>query len=138
VNSKVIVTSKEVTESDKPDATPIRIVDDPSAPPYRKIDPAKSHPYLIDAVTAEIRKSIEGSKFGRYEVLAIRHVENLSETTRPDLIYRDTVHKSTSPQYSAGFLDFVREKMKNPKYLDETINQYKEYLHAKTSNKRKG
>lgn len=137
IDSKVVVMPTEVVESEETNATPIRIVDDPSAPAFRKVDPGKSHPYLIDTVASEIKKAIDGLKLGRYEILGIRHVENLNEATRPDLIYRDTVHKSTSPQYSEAFVKFVRQRLKDPNYLNETVKKYKAYVREKALGKRK-
>jgi hypothetical protein len=135
-DSRVIVMPKEdVMESDEPTATPIRIVDDPDAPAYRKIDPAKSHPYLIDSVAAEIRPFLKGAKFGRYEIQAIRHVEKINENTRPDLLYRDKVHKSTSPQYSSTFVEFLRKRLKSANYLSTTVEEYKRDMRKKAKSR---
>jgi hypothetical protein len=134
-NSRIIVLPDEVMASEV-DAAPIRIVDDPSAPAFRKIDPAKTHPYLIDKIAAEIKQFLGLAKFGRYEIQAIRHLENLSETTRPDLIYPDKVHNS-SPQYSPAFLDLIRKKLKRPSYLTDAVDNYKKYMRQRSQNKTK-
>lgn len=45
LGSTLMIANGEVSESDSPSATPIRIVDDEAAPAYRKLDPDVTHPH---------------------------------------------------------------------------------------------
>jgi uncharacterized protein DUF3644 len=96
-------------------------------------DPAKTHPLLIDKVASLIKELSKSTKLARYEVLAIRHIEKIDENSRPDLIYKDKVHKNASPQYSQAFVDLAVDKFEaDPQYLEKAVTKYKRYIKEKS------
>ena len=101
--SQLFVLPPEIRDSNSPNATPIRVVDDPSAPAYRIIDPDQTHPLRQKEVVAEVRKRLpQGTVFNQFDVQAIRK-------TMPDADAARFRRKPRfgSPQYSIEFVDWI-------------------------------
>jgi hypothetical protein len=111
---QVHVLPPDVTISNGPGATPIRLTDDPQAPAYLKLDPNKTHPYrrkeLVAAVKARLPK---GVTINQYDIQAVRktHAIDGNETY--------TYHPAFgSPQYSPALVDWIiRRYESDPRFF---------------------
>jgi len=109
---KVHLLPPNVIESDSPQATPIRIVNDPSAPAYHKINPDATHPYRQKEVVTEFNKRIIGTKINSYDIRCIRKQYKVDENQM--YFYKS---KFATPQYSLSFVDWMVEEYKKDKEI---------------------
>jgi len=103
VGSSVNVLPPEVQESDSPQATPIRIVEDPTAPGYHIVDPNKTHPYRQMNVITELNKRLKGlAPINSYDVFAVRRVHGTDKHLK--FYYKPAFG---SPQYTPRFVNWL-------------------------------
>lgn len=101
--SQVAVLPPDVTQSDSPDAAPIRITDDPTAPAYRLVDPDTTHPHRQKELIAAVRENLsKDESFNSFDVVAIRHVHGIDD--RPEFSHHP---KFGSRQYSQKFVEWI-------------------------------
>jgi hypothetical protein len=103
--------------------TEIRLTDDPRAPVYGKLAPDRTHPFrqkeLIDEVNRRLPKGVD---VNTYDVLSVRRVNGITETTHPQFAYEP---KSGSPQYSPGFVDWILENFRRDRaFFEKAKAQY--------------
>jgi len=122
----VSVFKGDVRESKRPDATPIRLVDDPESPGYRLIDHDTTYPYrqkeLIDVVNGMLP---DGVDVNSYDVLAIRRVYDIDDDYR-------YCHepKFASPQYTDAFAIWMTERHKaDNEFFNKARQKYYEQVH---------
>jgi Putative DNA-binding domain len=125
--SSVTVFSGEVKESNSPEATPIRLVDDPNAPGYRLIDHDTTYPHrqteLVDVVNGMLP---EGIDVNTYDILAVRRVHGIDGDPR----YCHTP-KFGSPQYSDNFAKWIVDRHKeNKNFFAEARQKYYDQTHS--------
>ena len=99
--STFAVVPRGVVQSDRPDATRIRITDDASAPGYQLIDPDKTHPWRQKELLQELNKSLP-TKINSYDLLAVRRLRHIDDDA-------NFVHKARfgSTQYSPAFAEWL-------------------------------
>lgn len=124
--SVVTVFSGEVKESNSPEATPIRLVDDPNAPGYRLIDHDTTYPHrqteLVDVLNGMLP---EGVDVNSYDVLAVRRIYDIDGDSR----YCHTP-KFSSPQYSDNFAKWIVDRHKeNKDFFKEARQKYYDQTH---------
>jgi hypothetical protein len=121
--SQLSVLPPEIRDSNSPDATPIRIVDDPSAPAYRIVDPDQTHPLRQKELIAEVKKKIpENIVFNQFDAQAIRK-------TVPDANVPRYHHKPRfgSPQYSFDSVDWiVAQCQQDPTFFQQARARFAE------------
>ena len=106
--SQVTVLPPEIRDSDSPQATPIRIVDDPSAPTVRVLDPDVTHPYRQKELISEVRKQLpKSARFNSFDVLAVRKAHGIDR--RAEFAHS---MKFGSTQYSKSFVDWITNQYK--------------------------
>jgi schlafen family protein len=119
--SSVTVFSGEVKESNSPDATPIRLVNDPNAPTYRLLDHDISYPHRQTELVNVVNRMLpEGIKINTYDILAIRRTHGID-------CNQHYCHKSKfgSQQYSDAFAKWiVEEHKKNPNFFKKAREEY--------------
>lgn len=125
--SAVTVFAGEVKESNSPEATPIRLVDDPSAPGYRLIDHDTTYPHrqteLVDVLNGMLP---EGVDVNSYDILAVRRIHNIDGDPR----YCHTP-KFGSPQYSDNFAKWIVDRHKeNKDFFTEARQKYYDKTHS--------
>jgi hypothetical protein len=126
VGSHIKVLPPEVRQSDSPEATLIRIVDDPTVPAYYRevvaVNPNQTHSFRRNDVIAELRKTLpDNMNINPYDILAIRKVYGIDE--RDDFFFRP---KFGSPQYSGKFVNWVLEHYSNDiEFFSKTRAQLK-------------
>ncbi len=120
--SRVAVLPAEISQSDSPESTPIRITEDPAAPAYRVVDPDTTHPYRQKELMAAIRKRLPRPvQFNSFDVVTIRHAHGIDEN-------REFVHKPKfgSRQYSQRFLDWIVDQIQmDPEFLQKARAKYR-------------
>lgn len=111
INSKVIIASQDVVQSDSPGATPIRITDDMDAPTYRLIDPDKTHPYRQKELVDLVNQKLAGKhNINQHDIQALKVSHNIHEDKK--FCHRP---KFGSFQYSDALAEWiVSEYNKNP------------------------
>ena len=101
--SRVAFLPPDVRQSNAPNATPIRLMDDPAAPGYRLVDPDITHPFrqtkLIPNVKKHLAKSI---KFNSFDLGAVRYVYAIDD--KPALAHKP---RFGSRQYSLEFAKWL-------------------------------
>jgi hypothetical protein len=127
--SVVTVFSGEVRESNSPEATPIRLVDDPNAPGYRLIDHDTTYPHrrteLVEVVNAMLPQGID---LNSYDILAVRSVHGIDGDPR----YCHTP-KFGSPQYSDNFAKWIVDQHKeNKDFFVEARQKYYDQTHGES------
>ena len=101
--SRLLVLPAEIRDSNSPDATPIRVVDDPSAPAYRIVDPDRTHPFRQKELIAELRKRLPRDVIlNQFDIQAIREIVPKANAPR----FRHNPRYG-SPQYSIEFADWI-------------------------------
>jgi hypothetical protein len=125
--SSVTVFSGEVKESNSPEATPIRLVDDPNAPGYRLIDHDTTYPHrqteLVEVVNGMLP---EGIDVNTYDILAVRRVHGIDGDPR----YCHTP-KFGSPQYSDNFAKWIVDNHKeNNDFFAKARQKYYDQTHS--------
>ena len=103
VGTLVVVTSTSEA------ASSVRITDDPSAPAVQIGKLSDRFPYTQSAVISLVNEQLDGvHKINTHDIQCIKLVEEIHESTRPDLIHRP--HEKSSPQYARGFVDLIVER----------------------------
>lgn len=113
-----------VTQPDEAAAN-VRLTHDPNAPAIRVRDLSETHPYRQSEAIKEIKKKYQSTlTLNSHDIQAIKHTEGLGPSSHPDLIHKP--HSKASPQYSAGFVDFVIQRLAaNDNYLKECRQSFK-------------
>jgi hypothetical protein len=111
-----------VVQSDSPDATRIRVVDDPTAPGFHLVDPDKSYPYrqkdLIELVNQKIPKT---SQINSFDILCVRRAHGIDG----DKQYFYKSHFA-SPQYSEAFANWIiQQHTADPKFFKRSRKKCK-------------
>jgi hypothetical protein len=107
--SKIVVASREVQESNAPDAFPIRLTDDPDAPAYRKINYDITHPHRMKELIMELNKKLTGKGvFNVRLVLCLRRLYKLDD--KSEFCYKPTFG---SLQYSNSLIEWVVTNVEN-------------------------
>ncbi|KKT81325.1 MAG: hypothetical protein UW78_C0012G0002 [Candidatus Azambacteria bacterium GW2011_GWA1_44_9] len=88
-------------------------------------DIAKTHPYLSTRLIGLVKDKTK-VKFGLYELSALKHFEKIDDKRYPNFIYRNSVYKNPSPQYSQQFLDHIIKMTTKKDYLQKCIEAYKQ------------
>ena len=97
--SRIAVFDGEVVESDSPNATPIRLVDDPQAPGYRLIDQDTTYPYRQTELIAVVNGMLpDGIHINSYDLLCFRRAHGIDLNPQ----YSHTPKYGTT-QYSDAF-----------------------------------
>jgi len=112
---------QEIRDSESPDATPIRIVDDPTAPAFRVVDYDKTHPYRQKEILATLHLLLPGTRVNQFDLLSVRHAYDTDANA-------DFSHKPMfgSRQYSQKFVDWlVASVQQNPQFFDEARQKYR-------------
>lgn len=127
--SSVSVFSGEVKESNSPEATPIRLVDDPNAPGYRLIDHDTTYPHRQTELVDVVNKMLpEGIGANTYDILAVRRVHGIDDDPR-------YCHKPKfgSAQYSDNFAKWIVDRHKeNKNFFAEARQQYYDQAHSQS------
>jgi hypothetical protein len=125
--SSVSVFSGEVKESDSPEATPIRLVDDPNAPGYRLIDHDTTYPHRLTELIGVVNAMLpDGIDVNTHDILAVRRVHGIHDDPR----YCHTP-KFGSPQYSDNFAKWIVDKHKeNKNFFTEARQKYYDQTHG--------
>jgi hypothetical protein len=112
---------REIRDSESPEATPIRIVDDPTAPAFRVVDYDKTHPYRQKEILATLHERLPGVRVNQFDFLSVRHVFNTD--ANPDFSHKPMFG---SRQYSQKFVDWLIEQaQRNPSFFDEARQKYR-------------
>jgi len=114
--------SQEVRDSDSPNATPIRVVDDPVAPAYRLVDYDKTHPYRQKELLAAFRQRVPGREVNQFDLLVVRHIYQVDAS-------REFSHRSMfgTRQYSEKFLGWLVENAeRDPLFFQAARAQYRQ------------
>ena len=86
-----------------------RIASEPGAVPVVPQNPEEIWPYKQrDLIGHVVRRLPTGTRFNGHDVKCIKLVEGISPASRPDFVFRP--HEKSSPQYSAGFAEWVVEQ----------------------------
>lgn len=97
-------------------------------------DIGKTHPFRSTEIIAEVNKIIAGRKITSYDVQAIVYSEKIKK--KPEFYY--FIPKLTPRLYSAKFIKFIINKIKNSKnYLNKARGHYKKYLDKRRIQRRK-
>ena len=92
----------EIKDSDSPDATPIRIVDDPAAPAFRIVDYDKTHPYRQKELLNALRAGRPDLNINQFDLQAVRHVHAVD--ANPEFAFKS---QFGARQYSPKFLNWL-------------------------------
>lgn len=111
--------------------TPVRLVDDPSVPVVAKLDPDDTHPHRQKELAVEINKKLLGNAIvTSYDILAIRAVHQINETTSPLFVHK---FKHGSRQYSHAFPEWIMEQYKmDQMFFAKTREEFKKANAAKS------
>ncbi len=119
VGSSVNILPPDVHETDSPQATPIRIVDDPTAPRYHIVDPNKTHPHRQMDVVKKLNGRLKGrDPIKSYDVFAVRRMQGTDKQIK--FYYKPTFG---SPQYSPAFVEWLETcYYKDPDFFKKARN----------------
>jgi hypothetical protein len=118
--SPATVLPPEIRDSDSPDATPIRIVDDAHAPAFRLVDYDKTHPFRQKEVLATLHARVPSVPINQFDLLAMRHVFHTDQIA-------EYSHKPVfgTRQYSSRFIDWLVEQVgRDPAFFARAREQY--------------
>jgi hypothetical protein len=105
----------EIRDSDSPEATPIRVVEDPNAPAYRLIDYDKTHPYRQKELLAAFRQRVPERPINQFDLLAVRHTHKIAD--HPEFAHKPMFG---SRQYSERFLNWlVEQATSDPQFFEK-------------------
>ncbi len=123
IGYQVQIFPPDVTVSNVPTATPIRIVNDPNAPAFRNPNPDSTHPHRQKELLELINQRSGGKrKINQYDILCIRKVYKLEG--EPQYYYKT---KFSPPQYSDDFMNWLVKKYKeNPLFFDKAREKCKD------------
>lgn len=110
----------EIRDSDSPEATPIRVVEDPNAPAFRLMDFDKSHPFRQKEVLAELRDRLPGIALNAFDLLAVRKVFHIDDNA-------DFSHQTKfgTRQYSPKFVEWlVAQGQKDPEFFQNVRRRF--------------
>lgn len=99
-----------------PTTAPARIqfTDDPGAPVYGRMSIDDTHPYRQKELIGEVNRRLGGKVvINSRDVLCVRVVENIDETTSPEFCARGKY--VGAPQYSEAFVDWLVDRHKRDK-----------------------
>ena len=114
----------EVRDSDLPEATPIRVVDDPRAPAYRVVDYDKTHPFRQKELLNVIHAERPDIKVNQFDLRAIRAVYGIDSNS-------DFSHRTLygTRQYSSKFLKWLLEQMaSSPEFVTDARRKFSQVL----------
>jgi hypothetical protein len=120
VGSAMGMLPAEVRDSDLPEATPIRVVDDPRAPAYRVVDYDKTHPFRQKEILNVIRAERPDIKVNQFDLRAIRAAYEIDSNS-------DFSHRTLygTRQYSSKFLKWLLEQMVvNPAFVADARKKF--------------
>ncbi|MGZ8831512.1 MAG: RNA-binding domain-containing protein [Thermoanaerobaculia bacterium] len=115
-----VVLPPEIRDSDSPDATPIRIVEDARAPAFRLVDYDKTHPFRQKEVLAALHARVPSVPINQFDLLSVRHVHNTDAVA-------EYSHKPVfgTRQYSRKFIDWlVGQVERDPGFFTRAREQY--------------
>ena len=123
IGYQVQILPPDVTVSNVPTATPIRIVNDPSAPAFRNLNPDSTHPHRQKELLELINQRLGGKrKINQYDILCIRKVYKLEG--QPQYYYKT---RFSTPQYSDDFLNWLVKKYKeDPLFFNKAREKCKD------------
>jgi len=116
----LLLLPQEIRDSESPEATPIRIVDDPNAPAFRVVDYDKTHPYRQKEILATLHARLPGTRVNQFDLLSVRHAYDTDANA-------DFSHKRQfgTRQYSQKFIDWLVASVEaNPQFFDEARRSY--------------
>lgn len=124
---EIKILPKGVMQSNNPNATAIRLVEDTSAPAYHLIDPNTTHPFGLGEIVKVLESSIKDKGIAKYDLICIKKVYE-REISNKNLIYKP---KLGSPQYGTKFVDWILEKFtENSNFFEQTRKQYHKILYG--------
>jgi schlafen family protein len=120
VGSAMGLLPAEVRDSDLPEATPIRVVDDPRAPAYRVVDYDKTHPFRQKELLNVLHAERPDVKVNQFDLRAVRAAYGIDSNA-------DFSHMTLygTRQYSSRFLKWLLEQMEvNPEFVADARKKF--------------
>jgi hypothetical protein len=120
----------ERSDDEEGEPTRIRITTDEDAPVYSRINPDATHPHRQKELLAEINRKLPGNvKVNAHDILSVRRVHEIDETTRPEFAHRP---KFGSVQYSDELVEWIVDQYTSDQdFFSKARERYYELRHPR-------